>query len=182
MRSPSAWAISGPEGGAYSGLLDLAPARIAKQGTVERGSCPFPGEHRPDRPDFGAGGSVTHYSRTDSRKGRPTGIMANNAHPEELAEELLEILRGAPYSGTSATAAEGRISAIRIKAEGANPGTIERDYLEKACATLKRALRQKGSMGERKRQWVREDIGKYRDSKGLSDEMQRQGVRVGTGP
>ena len=108
--------------------------------------------------------------------------MANKAHPEELAEELLEILQAAPYSGIAATAAEDRISAIRIKAEGANPGTIERDYLEKACATLKRALRQKGSMGERKRQWAREDIGKYRDSKALSDEMQRQGVHVGTDP
>lgn len=109
--------------------------------------------------------------------------MANKAHAaEELAEELLEILREAPYSGTSATAAEGRISAIRIKAEGANPGTIERDYLQKACATLKNALRQRGSMGERKRQWAREDIGKYRDSKALSDEMQRQGVHVGTDP
>lgn len=99
--------------------------------------------------------------------------MANKAHSEELAEELLEILRGAPYSGTSATAAEGRISAIRIKAEGANPGTIERDYLEKACATLKKALRQKGSMGERKRQWAQEDITKYRDSKKVSDEMRK---------
>lgn len=99
--------------------------------------------------------------------------MVNKAHPEELAEELLEICRGAPYSGTSATAAERRTSAIRIKAEGANPGTIERDYFEKACTTLKRALRQKGSMGERKRQLAQEDIAKYRDSKKVSDEMRK---------
>ena len=122
---------------------------------------------------------MRRYSRTDSRRGRTTGNMANKAYSGELAEELLEILRGAPYSGTSATAAEGRISAIRIKAEGANPGTIERDYLEKACSTLKKALRQMGSMGEGKRQCAQEDIAKYRDSKKVIDEMrnmQRRGA------
>ena len=115
-----------------------------------------------------------YYSRIVSL--RATGNVVNKAHSEELAEELLEILRGAPCSRTSAIAAERRISAIRIKAEGANPDTIERDYFEKACATLKRALRQKGSMGERKRQFAQEDIAKYRDSKKVSDELAMLGI------
>ena len=57
--------------GAYSGLLDRSPARIAKQGTVGRGSSPSLGEHRADRPDFRA-------------EGRRRGTLHVLAHRKQL--------------------------------------------------------------------------------------------------
>ena len=64
MRLPSAWAISGPERVRTAPCLTHSPARIAKQGTVGRGSSPVPGPNRLDRPNFRASEPVRSYSCT----------------------------------------------------------------------------------------------------------------------
>ena len=99
--------------------------------------------------------------------------MATKAEHDELADALFNILVGAPYRREATSVAEGQVSMIRIRAEEIVTGTIERDYLAKACASLKVGLRQRGSEGERKRQRAREDIEKFRNSIHVTDEMRK---------
>ena len=99
--------------------------------------------------------------------------MASKAEHDESADELLEVLRGATYRREASGVAEGQIARIRIRAEEIVAGTIERDYLAKACTSLKAGLRQRGQEGDRKRQWAREDIEKFRNSIQVSDELRK---------
>ena len=99
--------------------------------------------------------------------------MATKAAHDDLADALLNILLGAPYRREASSVVEGQISMIRIRAEEVVAGTIERDYLAKACASLKVGLRQRGSDGERKRQRAREDIEKFRNSIHVTDEIRK---------
>ena len=99
--------------------------------------------------------------------------MATKAEHDEMADALLNILLGAPYPREASSVAEGQVSVIRIRVEEIVAGTIERDYLAKACASLKAGLRQRGSEGDRKRQWAREDIERFRNSAHATDEMRK---------
>ena len=99
--------------------------------------------------------------------------MATKADYDELADALLNILLGAPYRREACSVAEGQVSIIRIRADEIVTGSIERDYLAKACASLMVGLRQRGSEGERKRQRAREDIEKIRNSMHVTDEMRK---------
>ena len=101
------------------------------------------------------------------------GTMATKANHGQLADALLEVLQGAPYRREASGLAEGQISRIRIRAEEIVAGTIERDYLAKACASLKAGIRQRGPEGDRKRQRAREDIEKFRNSIQVSDELRK---------
>ena len=101
------------------------------------------------------------------------GNMATKAEHDELADALLEVLRDAPYRREASGVAEEQISRIRIRAEEIGAGTIERDYLAKACASLKAGLRQRGPERDRKRQRAREDIEKFRSSIQVSDELRK---------
>ena len=107
-----------------------------------------------------------------ARNGEP-GNMATKTEHGELADALLEVLQGAPYRQEASGVAKGKISRIRIKAEEIVAGTIERDYLAKAWASLKAGLRQRGPEGDRKRQRAREDIEKFRNSIHVSDELRK---------
>ena len=99
--------------------------------------------------------------------------MATRAEHDELSDALLKVFRGAPYRGEASGVAEGQIARIRIRAEEIAAGTIERDYLAKACTSLKAGLRQRGPEGDSKRQWAREDIEKFRNSIQVSDELRK---------
>ena len=99
--------------------------------------------------------------------------MATTVEHDKLADALLEIVQGAPYRREASGVAEGQISRIRIRAEEIVVGTIERDYLAKACASLKAGLRQQGPEGDRKRQWAREDIEKFRNAIRVSDVLRK---------
>ena len=102
-----------------------------------------------------------------------TRKMATKAEHDELADALLNILLGAPYRREASSVAEAQVSIIRFRAEEIVTGTIERDYLAKACSSLKVGLRQRGSKGETKRQRAREDIEKFRNSIHVTDEMRK---------
>ena len=99
--------------------------------------------------------------------------MDTKAEHDELADALLEVRQEAPCRREASGVAKGQVSRIPIRAEEVVAGTIERDYLAKACAALKAGLRQRGPEGDRKRQWAREEIEKFRNSIHLSDELRK---------
>ena len=99
--------------------------------------------------------------------------MATKTEYVELADALLNILLGVPYRREVSSVAEGQVSMNRIRAEEMVTGTAERDYLAKACTSLRTGLRQRGSAGERKRQRARQDIEKFRNSIHVPDEVRK---------
>ena len=84
--------------------------------------------------------------------------MATKAEHDELVGALLNIPLGAPYRHEVSSVAEGQVSMIRIRSEETVTGTIERDYLINARASLNAGLRQRGLERDRKRRQAREDI------------------------
>ena len=100
--------------------------------------------------------------------------MVTKLEHDELADALLEVLQGTPYRREASGVAEGQISRIPIRAEEIVVRTIERDYFVKAFASLKAGLRHRGPEGERKRQWAREDIEKFRNAIQGSDVLRKK--------
>lgn len=87
--------------------------------------------------------------------------MATKEQHQQIADRLSDALQGAPFDPPRAAQAEATLSTIKTDAEALGLVRTERDYLDKAIASIRAALRQKGKRGGDKKQYALEDISKF---------------------